>query len=132
MSERRHWAFGEWNALEIPHALLERRTNPLNTTDTPDDHSKHCRETAGQQGSRAPVDYPVHANDAESFQMEAHSYAWIEGSFCGDTVHGRSHRFAHLLHMTLSLAFDDVPPSAAPPVLVNGTSSSRNYRKECT
>merc|ERR1719482_1772422 len=35
-------------------------------------------------------------------------------------VESVSERFAHLLHMTLSLAFDDVPPSAAPAALVNG------------
>jgi hypothetical protein len=35
-----------------------------------------------------------------------------------------SERFAHLLHMTLTLAFDDVPPSSAPLVLVSGKSTS--------
>jgi len=39
-------------------------------------------------------------------------------------VESVSERFAHLLHMTLSLAFDDVPPSAAPPVLVNGQTTA--------
>jgi hypothetical protein len=35
-----------------------------------------------------------------------------------------SERFAISLHMTLSLAFDDVPPSSAPLVLVNGQSTA--------
>jgi len=41
-------------------------------------------------------------------------------------VESVSERFAHLLHMTLSLAFDDVPPSsaAAGAVLVNGQTTA--------
>lgn len=35
-------------------------------------------------------------------------------------VENVSERFAHLLHMTLSLAFDDVAPSGAPAVVING------------
>jgi len=39
-------------------------------------------------------------------------------------VENVSERFAHLLHMTLSLAFDDVPPSGAPLVLISGQSTA--------
>lgn len=39
-------------------------------------------------------------------------------------VENISERFAHLLHMTLSLAFDDVPPSGAPLVLIGGQSTA--------
>jgi len=35
-----------------------------------------------------------------------------------------SERFAHLLHMTLTLAFDDVPPSSTPLVMISGKSTA--------
>jgi hypothetical protein len=52
-------------------------------------------------------------------------------------VENVSERFAHLLHMTLSLAFDDVPPSGAPLVLISGQSTAEyvasiDYRRIVT